>query len=373
METIGVLARIVANRGLQPEPVATDALTHVLATSPAASGALTSLVATLAGDPSITSLGYSTQVLSSADNGKPDLVGADASGPRLICEAKFDAALTAAQLSTAYLDRLAPGQGGVLLYLVPEERVTALWPKLLAGPGGGAAVETPAVEGTLSVSARSAGLPDGRRLAVISWARLLDLLANGIDLAGDSRARGDLEQLAGLVAWRSRTGWLPTQPGDLTDTTGRQLASISEVVLSAASAASSGKVRNGSGDNGPGRWMQTPGGRWFWVGVWLKGWDRWGHGPVWVQVGAKSEASFVALTKALAALEHGVGPGRFRLGPKYWGTPLEVPAGLERDDAHASLVTQLTTLAALIDTAGIGVVTEEPEPAVEDHLSAPSQ
>lgn len=368
MDTVGVLAQVVASRGLQPEPVATDALTHVLSSSPAAGAALTALVSTITGDGSLSGLRYSTQVVSAGAEGRPDLVGADASGPRLICEAKFDAQLTAAQTGPAYLARLAPDQHGLLLFLVPEARIEALWPKLLAGPGGGAGPGTGG--SSLDVpGVRSAVLPGGRTLAIISWWRLLEVLGQAVELAGDLRARGDLEQLAGLVTWRSRNGWLPVQPGDLPDTAGRQLAGIGQVLLSAASFASAAKVRNGSGDNGPGRWLKTAGGRWFWAGVWLKGWDQWGHGPLWATVSAQSEASYVAITEALAVLDHGDGPRRVSTGPKSWGIPLQIPPGVEREEAHASIVTQLQAFATLIDTAAIGAATEEPPVPPEEALT----
>lgn len=368
MEPVGVLAQVVANRGLQPEPVATDALTHVLQSSPAAAGAFTSLAKALTGDATLAPLSYSTQVVSTEDAGRPDLVGADVSGPRLICEAKFDATLTTAQLGPSYLNRLVSGKAGVLLFLVPEDRVAGLWPKLLHGPGGGfedaAVVHSGTVEGV-----RSVALPGGRTLAVISWRRLLDVLAQAIELAGDARARSDLDQLDGLVRWRSRSGWLPVQPSDLPDTAGRQLAGIGEVVLSATSAASSEKVRNGSSDGGPGRWLKTAGGRWFWAGLWLKGWGRLGYSPVWATVAAKSDASYVALTEALAPLEKGAADGliagRFKTGPRSWGTPLYVPPGAEHDDAHARIVAQLLAFAALIDAAGLGAATAEPLDAAD--------
>lgn len=346
-----MLAQVVASRGLQPEPVATDALTHVLVTSRAAAGALTSLVATLIGDPDLAELRYSTQVVGSEDAGRPDLVGADGHGPRLIVEAKFDAALTEAQIGTAYLDRLVVGHPGVLLFLVPEERIVALWPKLLSGPGGGSAkaASSTAVPGEPMVEGvRYASLPKQRTLAVISWGRLLDVLGRAVELAGDARARGDLEQLAGLVAWRSRSGWLPVQPGDLPDTAGRQLAGITRVMVQAAAAVSSVKVRQGNTDMGSGRWLTTPAGGWFWVGVWLEGWDRFGYGPLWATVSAQTDAAFVALTKALAPLQGGDPDeaGRCRTGLRSWGVPLTVPAGAERDDAHADLTVQLKRIAA---------------------------
>lgn len=355
----GVLARIVADRGLQPEPVATDALTHLLVSSPGAAEALSELATALGGAAVTAPLSFSTQA-ATTDAGRPDLLGVDASGPRLVGEAKFDALLTEHQKGPAYLDLLPTGQPGVLLFIVPEDRLAVLWPQLLSGPGALASVPAPSAVVTLSGTAKH-DLGDGRILAAVTWPRLLGALRQGVELTGDTAARADLDQLDGLVRWRTRTGWLPLAAGDLPDTAGRQLAGVRDAVLRATAEVSAAKVRNGSGDGGPGRWFKTPGGRWMWAGLWLGQWARTGHSAVWATVSAKSDASFAALSEALSPLDQPNGAGRVRTAPRAWGVPLSVPLGAEIDDATAALTGQLRNLAALVDLATGADITMEPD------------
>ncbi len=362
----GVLARIVADRGLQPEPVATDALTHLLVGSADAAQALTGLATALVGAAMNTPLTFSTQASAADAAGRPDLLGVDASGPRLVGEAKFDASLTEHQQGTAYLDRLPTGQPGVLLFIVPEDRLAVIWPQLLRGPGALAAVPSPSTvvvtDGTVTHH-----LGDGRVLAAVTWPRLLSVLRQAVELSGDTSDRSDLEQLDGLVRWRTRTGWLPLAAGDLPDTAGRQLAGVRNAVLRAASQVSAAKVRNGSGDGGPGRWFKTPGGRWLWAGFWLNQWDRGGISPAWATVSASSDTSFAAITDALKPLDELNGVGRFRTAPRQWAVPLSVPFGVEVDQATGALASQLQQFAALVDQAVGAEVTSEPDvPAAED-------
>src|SRR3569623_843875 len=107
------LATYVVAHGLRPEPIATGALAHLTQTSPTARHALETFLTTLcAGLP--TNLDWRAEEVSPTDQGRPDLVGLDNSGARVILEAKFDANFTAAQLDTTYMQRLHAGQAGLL-------------------------------------------------------------------------------------------------------------------------------------------------------------------------------------------------------------------------------------------------------------------
>jgi hypothetical protein len=154
-----VLSQLVARRGLQLEPVATDALTHLLATSAEAARAMIDLTAAVMGVHSLGPLSFKTQVTVPDAEGKPDLIGADASGVRLVGGAKFDASLTKHQSTTAYLDRLSKGQPGVLFFIAPEDRLGVLWPQLLAGPAcrGCDRAGTPFGSGPGRVACRGSG------------------------------------------------------------------------------------------------------------------------------------------------------------------------------------------------------------------------
>ena len=73
-------------------------------------------------------LQWAEQVHDESDTARPDLVGADELGARVIIEAKFDAELTRAQRSRVYLDRLVGEAPVLLLFVAPPSRLPSLWP-----------------------------------------------------------------------------------------------------------------------------------------------------------------------------------------------------------------------------------------------------
>ena len=162
-----LLATIVASRQLPPEPVATDALVHLFSNSEAAAEAVTNLLIELCPDTETDGLQFTGQDLDPELPGRPDVVAADTQGTRLVLEAKFDAELTKAQLSTAYLERLSAGLPGALVFLVPADRLESVWMQVARGPGGVASPVPPtgqqADAGLVGMS-----LAQGHTLAVIS-------------------------------------------------------------------------------------------------------------------------------------------------------------------------------------------------------------
>ncbi|MEV7428309.1 hypothetical protein AB0N29_01710 [Nocardioides sp. NPDC092400] len=351
-----LLADIVASRRLQPEPVATDALVHLLGRSPAGRIAVTDLVATLTGSAVDQPLTFTAQVVTADDQGRPDVVGSDHLGPRLILEAKFDAELTAIQQTDAYERRLTGDAPGALLYLVPDDRLRAIWAELLAGPGAGHQAPTHADGPT-----RSCLLPSGNTLAATSWTHLLAVLREALGVAGDSAGLADLAQIDGLVAWRGRVGWTPVVPGDLPTRSGRQLSALVPALLAAAQQSSSTKVRNGSGDQGPGRYISSPGGHTLWVGMWLSWWARHGESPLWAQIRAADGTPVDLIAAQLAGLP------RVVPRPEHGDVlvPLVVPPGAELETVTEQLTGQLrdiTACLATVPTASVSAATT-PEPS----------
>jgi hypothetical protein len=95
MGSSSLLADLVASRGLQPEPVATEALVRLLNTAPVAAKVLTGIADTLVPGGDFSDLVFTGQAFDSRNEGRPDIDGRDDSGVRrLLVEAKFDAALT---------------------------------------------------------------------------------------------------------------------------------------------------------------------------------------------------------------------------------------------------------------------------------------
>jgi hypothetical protein len=126
-------------------------------------------------DSGIDSLSFTGQVVAEGDAGRPDVVGTDASGVRIVLEAKFDAELTEAQLGTAYLDRLKPGMAGALLFLVPNDRLGSLWLRIRNGLIASSSISVTS-EADADSDLRHCSLDDGRVVAAISWSRLLGVV-----------------------------------------------------------------------------------------------------------------------------------------------------------------------------------------------------
>lgn len=344
-----LLADIVSSRQLPAEPVATDALVHLLGRSAAARTSVLGLLRAICqNDTPFHDLEFTGQVIGDVDQGRPDIVGSDELGVRVVIEAKFDAELTAAQLGTTYLDRLQPEQAGVLLFLVPQDRLAALWPRVLAGPGQS---DAPAAV-NLAVADKqflTHEVGDGRVLAAVSWTRVLaslrDAMANSLERSNLS----DLEQIEGLVRWRTRTGWTPLLPGDLPARAGRQLAALASSVLRAAVTASAATVRNGSGDYGFGRHITTPGGRSYWIGLWWEYWGEYGNTPVWAQIKATPTESLTLLVSTLSQSMLGVmkGPSKADIL-----VPIVVPLGAEQGQVEASIAAQLGAVSQALDAVG---------------------
>lgn len=362
-----LLADLVASRQLQPEPVATDGLVHLLGRSPAGRAVMNELLLDLTTGATTDGLAFTGQVVAQEDGGRPDIIGSDQSGVRLVIEAKFDAELTPAQLGSTYLDRLQPGAPGALVFLVPQDRIAALWPRVLSGPGGQPKPITvdPALADADMVRH---SMTDGRVLAAISWNRLLTALRQAMDAASEIRNMEDLAQIQGLVTWRGRVGWTPVLPGDLPDRAGRQLAPLVDSVLRAAGRVSSTKTRNGSADGGPGRYMTTPGGWTIWVGVWFPWWSDYGNTPAWAQVRASSAHSVTAIAARFAGRDHVVFPR-----PTHSDVliPLPLPPGAERGELEADLLQQLHAISSALDTVPATTHATEQSEDVEAQISSP--
>lgn len=292
-------------------------------------------------------LSFTGQVIAAADAGRPDLVGSDEHGVRLVIEAKFDAELTPAQLGDAYVNRLSAGHPGALLFLVPQDRLAAIWPRLLSGPGRlpQPAIDLVAADQQFLVHP----LGDGRVIAAISWGRLLGMLRHAMEAENEDHNLTDLAQIEGLVRWRGKVGWTPLLPGDMPDRAGRQLEAVVDSVLRVAALVSAVKTKNGSGDGGPGRYIGTEAGWSIWVGVWFRWWARYGKTPAWAQVRASTGYPVDLLAATLNTQSTNVIP---RAEESDVLVPLFIPVGVEQGSVEASLANQLEVIKNALDALG---------------------
>lgn len=338
-----LLADIVASRGLAPEPVATDSLVHLLGRSAAGRMEMTRLLQELTG-AATDGMSFTGQHINGLEEGRPDAVGADAFGNRLVVEAKFDADLTPHQLGPAYLGHLAKGMPGALLFLVPADRLDILWPKIMREIG---APTSPPDAQDEDPHVRSHVLSSTHTIAAITWSRLLQRLEHSLMAAVEADNIADLRQLQGLVEWRTRGGWVPVQPEDLPMRVGRQLDALARLVCAAASESSVGTARYGSSDVGPGRYVTSARNNKYWVGIWFPRWARDGDTPVWMQVKATTTISVDSLMAAL----HATFPDAIaRATSGQVVIPVHLPVGAEESAVRAHLISYFTLRGSVLDT-----------------------
>jgi hypothetical protein len=353
-----LLATIVASRHLQPEPVATDALVHLCASSEAAASVMADLLSELCPGSSESRLVFTGQEINPETDGRPDLVASDSAGTRLVVEAKFDAELTPAQTSGAYVNKLTAGAPGGLVFLVPRDRMRNVWRTISVRLGGAVEPED------ISENALDAGVAmmplgtTGHALAVVSWGSLLNRMTAAVEKVGDAAGAAEVAQIRGLVEWRTTVGWVPLVPDDLPQRVGRQLQGIADVIKSVCLRASSSKIRNGTADGGFGRHISTPSGKSIWVGIWYHWWDAYGPGPVWAQVSLKTPQEMSVTSDALTAA--GI---RHHARPQYTDVliPLDLPMGAEQGTVEVALLDQVNAVIAAVDNLAVDVVEEDAE------------
>lgn len=178
------------------EEVVTEALGFIFEKSPASREGLDDVVRSgVSGVAPVSKV--LTQKQDWGDGTRPDLVGMDEGNTeRVLIEAKFRADLTNRQ-PNAYLDRLPEHGPSVLMFVVPEDRISSLWPTLRrrAERGGKKLSDIDGERKCVRVD------DTGRHLMVVSWTGLLDTIAAKTREAGESSVESDIQQLRGLARY----------------------------------------------------------------------------------------------------------------------------------------------------------------------------
>lgn len=187
-------------RGSQ-EDVATLSLSYLLAQSDILRSAFTKALSSHLHLSPDASIHFNTQVIGQQRE-RPDIVGVDDSGmERIICEAKFFAALTENQ-PNGYLRRLARIENSGLIFLCPETRRVGLWRQVISLiPGEAELIDDMCVKtGTTHVS-------------IISWTEVLDTLLLTVDRSAPE-LKDDLLQLIGFCKEMENTSFVPFKNED---------------------------------------------------------------------------------------------------------------------------------------------------------------
>jgi hypothetical protein len=326
------LARFVLERALPPEPVATGLLAHVLQQSAHARGAIDRWLDSLV--PGIPAgLAWSPEV-AEADGGRPDLVGSDSDGPRVIIEGKFDADFQSAQLDGTYLARLGGSTPSLYVVLAPEARCGALFRELVAAHGA-----IPTEQGDTLLTQ----VPDGPHLAAVSWQDTVSRLRAAALEPGPA---SDVDQLDGLIRLMAQSEWLPLGPDDLSQRAGRQISSLITAVVDVAGRfrARGMRVTNATGDQSAGRWITSYDDVQVWLGMWFAQWARVGASPIWIEVKEQPGLPLGAIRSAL----YPVAAGEIEVGPS-GGLTVAVP--LRRGVGREAVVESIDEFTAAVFAA----------------------
>ena len=203
-----LLAYLVSSFPGKTEDIATEALCHIFRHSDACVEALNDVVQSGVRDVApIATL--KTQVIG-ADGTRPDLVCLDETGEeRVLIEVKFWAPLTAKQ-PVGYVKRLAEDGRGVVMFLVPDDRVRYLWPQLRTRLDR----EFDGVE-EIDAERRSVRISGTQQhLMVVSWESLLDAMAARTGDSGERGAVTQIRQLRSLARYADKGAFKPIPHGN---------------------------------------------------------------------------------------------------------------------------------------------------------------
>jgi len=201
----------------QTENLASESLNYILGKSSNTLKGFNELISIF--DDRLTEVRYSTQVYDQDDNAIPDLIGFDQNNqPTVIIEAKFWAGLTKNQPVT-YLKRLPKNTPAVLLFLIPEKRISEVWSE----------VKSRLVDSEISFdelndtsSKRLCKLNEFHSLGIISWKETVDSLKSNLDNSKESSVLSDINQLEGLCERIDSISFIPLSESEISPTTARR-------------------------------------------------------------------------------------------------------------------------------------------------------
>lgn len=344
-----LLAHLSPRFTQRTEDIAVEALGYILSTSEAAREGLVDLLRSSGGK--VDGLGRIATQVTGEEGERPDLVGCDQNGDkRLLVEAKFWAGLTPNQ-PNEYLRRLC--RGGVLLFVVPEARLDALWPELERR-----VKKKGSFEWTADADRPRTADVGERRLILTAWRTLLQEIEHRAGAAGDTAAVASVRQLHGLAEDQDESAFLPLRPDELGPDVPRRLLSLHSAInrvvdkAEAAGLLSTRGCGTKDGRDGYGRWLK--------LGVWEKGtrvkgkpagaclcvhytaWSRHGETPIWLQFDDTEDGwDVLPLKKVRKRLREQIVEGTD--GTMF--VPIHLPAGVELDRVVDSVVDQLRDIA----------------------------
>ena len=284
-----LMAHLIPHLTDQVENAATSALSYILNKSEPSREALADILRE--GGFAMPSIGRVATQVTLNDGLRPDMAGYDENdGLRLLVESKFWAALLIRQAS-GYLQPIIDEPGpAALLFIAPGVRLEPLWSEIIQQIGA----DCPNI--TLRPAASASGWRradvDGvqKRLALVSWDRLLSDMSERVD----EQAASDVQQLQGLVQRQiqgaAQRQFPPLSAEDTSSDFGRRMAGYTNLVddMVARGVAQEWMSTRGLKATprryGYGRYFRFAGvGDYFWFGINYFSWARRADTPLWLR------------------------------------------------------------------------------------------
>lgn len=336
------LLSFVARRHTQGlEDVATDALSFILMRSDSARGALSEFLGD-DGDP-LPIAKANTQAFLESSYAYPDMALYDSGGAvSAYVESKFWAPLTHNQPVT-YWEALPKNRRTVLLFVAPQSRVDegSLWDELVSKLREAGHQLEPAPKGKRVIAASPAN--DQGLLMLTSWDLLLERMAERAKRDGNAQAGFEIAELRALAAAATEGG----RPGK--DENLRQLIADAVARLRETGWANTDGYGVGKGFGYYGRYMGLAGAN-AWLGIVDEATRQMPDKPLWLSFWTDSDE--VSLDVARTKLNSKVQSLRELHDWMAVSVPIAFPEGADGDATLAAIVTELESIAKLIDSDG---------------------
>lgn len=332
---MSVLAHVVLGGALQNEPTATQALAYILNSRPEIAQAFVGMLrdAGIEFDPG------RVEAELEHEESQPDLTIRDSEGrARVFVENKFWAGLTDAQ-PVSYLGHLPEDPPSALMFIVPEQRVSAVW-RELTDRCSEAGLEWVDAGGN---RARIGG----KTMSVASWSGVLERLLDAAYSGGHDDLRRDILQLRGLTDRMDAEAFLPLRGDEVTDQEmARRLMNYSDLIfeiidkLEHIGVASKRGYSVGHGSYYTGRFFGVHGKFQAWLGVQFESWRDTGITPLWCDFKGKTAITvdhFKTNPELIEAAEF-YGEGRLYV-------PIRLKTGVERNRVVDDAVAQIKRVA----------------------------
>ena len=336
-----LLSFIARHHTIGLEDVATDALSFILKRSDSARGAFSEFLGDDGGPLPIAEV--NTRTFLESSYAYPDMALFDHDGAvSAYVESKFWAPLTHNQPVT-YWEALRKDKRTVLLFVAPKPRVDedSLWDELVSKLREAGHQLGPATKGERVIAASLAN--DQRVLILTSWDLLFERLADRAKQDGGAQAGFEIAELQALAAAATEDD----RPGK--DENLRQLIAEAVARLRESGWANTDGLTAGRGFGYYGRYLRLAGAD-AWLGIVYEATKQTPDKPLWLSFWADSDE--VSLDVVRSRLGSKVQSFRELHDWMAVSVPIAFPVGADRDATLAAIVTELESIARLLDPDG---------------------